>query len=66
MSKIGTTNVTIINNKSGATKRKALILFFLSVFLRLTLRGSPSVVNIWSVVEIISSNKKGELNSPFF
>ena len=48
----------------GNTRRKARILFFRSVFLRLTLRGTPSVVNICSAVEMIASvNKKGENKS---
>ena len=56
------TNVTIMNNKSGETNKKAFILFFLSVFLKLTLSGTPSVVRICSAVEMITSNKKGRDN----
>ena len=52
----------MINNKRGKTNKKALILFFLSVFLKLTLRGIPSVVRICSAVEILTSNKKGRDN----
>tara|TARA_B110000495_G_C22942794_1_gene551719 strand:- start:702 stop:839 length:138 start_codon:yes stop_codon:yes gene_type:complete len=44
-----------MNNNKGATKRKARILFFLSAFLRLFLRGTPSVVYKVSEVEIIFS-----------
>jgi len=48
-----------MNNKSGKTNKKAFILFFLSVFLKLTLSGTPSVVRICSAVEILTSyNKK--------
>ena len=48
----------------GKTRRKARILFLRSVFLRLTLRGTPSVVKICSTVEMIASvNKKGENKS---
>ena len=48
----------------GKTRRKARILFFRSVFLRLTLSGIPSVVNICSALEMIASvNKKGENKS---
>ena len=46
-----------IKNKRGATKRKALILFFLSAFLRLTSKGMPSEVKICFASELI--NKKG-------
>jgi len=63
-------NVISIKNKSGATKRTALILFLLSDFLRLTFKGIPSVVYIDPAVAsfIISpTNKKGETYvSPFF
>ena len=52
----------MINAKSGKTKRNALILFFLSVFCRLTLSGIPSVVSICSTVEISTSKKKGREN----
>jgi hypothetical protein len=45
------------NNSSGATSKKALILFFLSAFFKLTSRGIPSVVKILFVSELI--NKKG-------
>ena len=51
-----------MNNKRGETKRKALILFFLSVFFKLTLSGIPSVVRICSEVEIKTSKKKGRDN----
>jgi hypothetical protein len=51
-----------MNNKRGKTNKKALILFFLSVFFKLTLRGTPSVVKICAAVEIRTSNKKGRDN----
>ena len=35
-----------INNKSGDTKSRALILFLLSAFFKLILKGIPSVVKI--------------------
>tara|TARA_Y100000294_G_scaffold35444_1_gene31047 strand:- start:859 stop:1071 length:213 start_codon:yes stop_codon:yes gene_type:complete len=54
--------VTMIKSKRGKTKRKALILFLLSVFLKLTLSGIPSVVKICSAVEILTSKKKGREN----
>jgi len=58
MSPIGITKVTMINNNKGKTKRKALILFLRSAFLRLCFKGTPSVVNS-SAVEIQTSlNKK--------
>jgi len=57
MSPIGITNVTIINSKSGNTKRNALILFLRSAFLRLCFSGTPSVVNN-SAVEIKPPNIK--------
>ena len=44
-------------NNKGATSKKALILFFLSAFFRLTSKGIPSVVKICFVSELI--NKKG-------
>ena len=47
----------IKKNNKGATSKKALILFFLSAFLRLTSKGIPSVVKICFVSELI--NKKG-------
>ena len=50
-------NVIIKKNNKGATSKKALILFFLSAFLRLTSKGIPSVVKICFVSELI--NKKG-------
>ena len=34
------------NNNKGATRRKALILFFRSAFFKLTSSGIPSVVKI--------------------
>ncbi len=57
---MGTTNVTTININNGKTNKNALILFFLSVFRRLTFKGNPSVVNICVPFEIVTSNKKGE------
>jgi putative spermidine/putrescine transport system ATP-binding protein len=57
ISPIGNTYVMKIKNKRGATRRKALILFFLSAFLRLTSRGIPSEVRICFASELI--NKKG-------
>jgi hypothetical protein len=57
MSPMGNTYVISKNSNSGATSKKALILFFLSAFLRLTSRGIPSVVKILFVSELI--NKKG-------
>tara|TARA_B100000686_G_scaffold102905_1_gene110270 strand:- start:278 stop:496 length:219 start_codon:yes stop_codon:yes gene_type:complete len=60
ISAIGSTKVTIIKSSNGATRRNALILFFLSAFLKLILRGTPSVVKICSVEEIETSlNIKG-------
>ena len=41
-----TIEVIIKKNNKGATSKKALILFFLSAFLRLTSKGIPSVVKI--------------------
>jgi len=46
MSPIGIKNVTSIKARSGATKRKALILFFRSDFWRLTFNGMPYLVYI--------------------
>ena len=43
----------IKNNNKGATSRKALILFFLSAFFKLTSKGIPSVVKICFVSELI-------------
>ena len=60
ISAIGKTKVTMMNNKRGKTNKKALILFFLSVFFKLTLSGIPSVVKISFAVEIITSKKKRE------
>ena len=57
---MGTTNVTTININNGKTNKNALILFFLSVFRRLTFKGNQSVVNICLPFEIVTSNKKGE------
>jgi hypothetical protein len=51
-----------MKSKRGDTNKKALILFLLSVFFKLTLSGIPSVVRICSAVEIITSNKKGRDN----
>ena len=46
--------IEMIKNKSnGATRRKALILFFFSAFFKLTSKGIPSVVNICFVSELI-------------
>jgi len=63
MSPIGITKVTIINSNSGKTKRKALILFFLSAFLKLCFNGIPSVVSISAVLITTSQIKKGEIKS---
>tara|TARA_B100000949_G_C13853943_1_gene273772 strand:- start:280 stop:420 length:141 start_codon:yes stop_codon:yes gene_type:complete len=46
MSPIGTIKVTIIKSNNGKTNIKALILFLRSVFLRLSFKGIPPVVNI--------------------
>ena len=43
---MGTMNVKIIKINKGATNIKALILFCLSAFFKLSLKGIPSVVNI--------------------
>ena len=59
MSPIGKIYVISKKSNKGATKRNALILFFLSAFLRLTSRGMPSVVKIFPVSLLI--NKKGRL-----
>ena len=46
-----------MKSSNGATRRKALILFFFSAFFRLTSKGIPSVVKIFCVSLLI--NKKG-------
>ena len=53
ISPIGKTYVIIKNKSNGATRRKALILFFFSAFFKLTSSGIPSVVNICFVSELI-------------